>query len=202
MKITSIKQQVRRGDRYSIFVEGKYSFSLSESALLESKLASGQELSKEQVKEFKQISNDDKLYNQALRYVAMRPRSHWEIEFYLNVKKKASPALTELILNKLSDIGLIDDLKLARAFVSDRRLLRPTSRRKLIMELRKKRIADEIIEEAVGSDSGDEHNALRDIIERKRKQTKYQDDLKLMQYLARQGFSYDDIKSELNRLAQ
>jgi SOS response regulatory protein OraA/RecX len=70
------------------------------------------------------------------------------------------------------------------------------------MELRKKRIADEIIEEAVGRDEGDEHNALREIIERKRKQTKYQDDLKLMQYLARQGFNYDDIKSELNRQEQ
>lgn len=199
MKITSIRQQVKRGDRYSIFVEGKYSFSLSESALLESKLISGQELTKQQVKEFKQLSNDDKIYNQALRYVAMRPRSRWEIEFYLNVKKKASPALVKSILNKLSNIGLIDDLKLARAYVSDRRLLRPTSRRKLIMELRKKRIADEIIEEAVGSDRGDEYNALREVIERKRRQTKYQDDLKLMQYLARQGFNYDDIKNELRR---
>jgi SOS response regulatory protein OraA/RecX len=54
----------------------------------------------------------------------------------------------------------------------------------------------------VGRDEGDEHNALREIIERKRKQTKYQDDLKLMQYLARQGFNYDDIKSELNRQEQ
>lgn len=197
MKITSIKQQVRRGDRYSIFVEGKYSFSLSESALLESKIASGQELTTQQVKEFKQLSNDDKIYQQALRYVAMRPRSRWEIEFYLNVKKKASPPLIELILNKLSDIGLINDYKLALAMVNDRRLLRPTSRRKLIMDLRKKRISDEIIEQAVGSDKQDEQAALREVIDRKRKQTKYQDDLKLMQYLARQGFNYDDIKSAL-----
>lgn len=199
MKITSIKQQVRRGDRYSIFVEGKYAFSLSEAALLESKLASGQELSKQQLKEYKQLSNDDKLYNQALHYVAMRPRSRWEIEFYLEIKKGASPALSEIILNKLSDIGLIDDKKLAQAFVSDRRLLRPTSRRKLIMELRKKRISDEIIEEAVGSESINEQAALLGVIERKRRQTKYQDDLKLMQYLARQGFNYDDIKAALKK---
>jgi regulatory protein len=199
MKITSIKQQVRRVDRYSIFVEGKYAFSLSEVALLESKLASGQELTKQQLKEYKQLSNDDKLYNQALRWVAMRPRSRWEIEFYLVRKKEASPALTEIILNKLSNIGLIDDAKLARAFVNDRRLLRPASRRKLIMELRKKRIADEIIEEAVGTDRDDEQAALHDVIERKRRQTKYQDDLKLMQYLARQGFNYDDIKSALKQ---
>jgi regulatory protein len=82
VKITSIKQQAKRSDRYSIFVEGKYSFSLSEGALIENKLASGQELSSEQVKDFKRLSTDDKLYHQALRYVAIRPRTEWDISFY------------------------------------------------------------------------------------------------------------------------
>jgi regulatory protein len=196
MKITSIKQQVKRSDRYSIFVEGKYLFSLSEGALLESKLASGQELSKEQVDEYKKLSADDKLYNQALRYIAMRPRTKWEIEFHLE-RKQASPPLIETILNKLSIVGLIDDDKYARSFVADRRLLRPTSRRKLIAELKKKRVANDIIEQAINSELHDEAAALLHIIERKRRQTKYQDDAKLMQYLARQGFSYDAIKHAL-----
>ena len=199
MKITSIKQQAKRTDRYSIFVEGKYSFSLSETALLDSKLASGQELSKEEVGEYKKLSSEDKTYNQTLRYVAMRPRSRWEVEFYLTKKKGASPALTEQILNKLSNIGLIDDVKIAQAFVNDRRLLRPTSRRKMSAELKKKRIAEDIIEQALGSDAEDEQTALLEMIERKRRQAKYQDDLKLMQYLARQGFGYDDIKNALRK---
>jgi regulatory protein len=196
MKITSIKQQAKRTERYSIFVEGKYAFSLSENALLESKLAGGQELTKEQVNEYKKISADDKLYNQALRYVAMRPKSKWEIEEYLK-RKNASPPLVEIILNKLSIIGLINDEKLAQAYVNDRRLLRPTSRRKMIMELRKKRIDDEIIRKVTGEEESAEQSALQSIIERKRRQTKYQDNQKLMQYLARQGFSYNDIKQAL-----
>jgi len=67
----------------------------------------------------------------------------------------------------------------------------------MAMELRKKRIADEAIEAALGSESGDEQTALQEIVERKRRQAKYADDLKLMQYLARQGFNYDDIKTAL-----
>jgi regulatory protein len=198
MKITSIKQQTKRADRYSIFVEGKYEFSLSEVALLDSKLASGQELTKQQVSDYKKLSADDKLYNQTLRYVAMRPRSRWEIEFYLEYKKHASPPLAEDILNKLTNIGLIDDDKLARSMVNDRRLLRPTSRRKMMAELRKKRISDDIIEQAIGTERENEQAALRSVIESKRRQTKYLDDMKLMQYLARQGFNYDDIKNALN----
>jgi len=200
MKITKIVQQVKRADRYSIFVDDKYSFSLSESALLESKLHSGQELSREQVGEYKQLSADDKIYNRALRYVVMRSRTQWEIETYLE-RKGASPALSEQIVNKLTKLHLLNDEKFAQAFVADRRLLRPTSRRKLIAELRKKHVANDVIEQAVGTEKEDERTALVEIVKRKRKQAKYQDDLKLMQYLARQGFNYDDIKNTLNKNA-
>ena len=80
------------------------------------------------------------------------------------------------------------------------RLLKPTSRRKLVNELRKKHIANEIIDQAIGSEDEDERSALREVIERKRRQSKYQDNEKLMQYLARQGFSYGDIKEALEEL--
>ena len=198
MKITSIKQQAKRINRYSVFVDDKYVFSLSEIALLDSKLVNGQELTAVKVREFKKLSGEDKLYNQTLRYVAMRLRSRWEIEQYLS-RKQASPALIEQILNKLSNISMIDDAKFAEAFVSSRRLLRPAPRRKIIAELRQKHVTGEVIEQVVGNDSSDEQAALLAVIERKRRQNKYQDDLKLMQYLARQGFGYSDIKSALNK---
>ncbi|HWT55429.1 MAG TPA: RecX family transcriptional regulator [Candidatus Microsaccharimonas sp.] len=197
MVITAIKQQVKSANRYSIFVEGKYSFSLSETALLESKITNGQELTAEQIAEYKQLSADDKLYNRALNYVALRPRSVWEVEFYLK-RKDAPLPLTEQITNKLQNLGLLDDRKFAESFVHDRRLLRSASTRKIQLELRKKHIASEVIEQVLTDDETDEGAMLRDVIERKRQQSKYRDDdLKLMQYLARQGFGYGDIKQAL-----
>jgi regulatory protein len=128
----------------------------------------------------------------------LRPRTRWEIETYLK-QKKTSPTLSESILNKLSDKALIDDAKFARAWVNDRRLLRPTSKRKLILELRQKRVEDEIIHKVLSEqDTDSDASALASLIESKRRQSKYQDDLKLMQYLARQGFSYGDIKNALS----
>jgi regulatory protein len=196
MKITAIKQQVKRAGRYSIFVDDKYEFSLSDTALLDSRLATGQELSQVRLGELKQASIDDKLYNNVLGYLAIRPRTKWEIETYLQ-RKGASPPLAEAILNKLSIANLLDDKKFAEAFVNDRRLLRPTSRRKMILELRKKHVADEVVQAVVGTESEDEQAALQAIITSKRRQAKYRDDLKLMQYLARQGFNYGDIKAAL-----
>ncbi len=196
MKITAIKQQIKRQGRYSIFVEGKYEFSLSETALLESKLHTGQDLTEVQLGELKQESADDKVYNNALAYAILRPRSQWEMEQYLQ-RKKCSPALAKKILNKLSINGFLDDEKFARSWVANRRLLKPISRRRLLQELRVKRVSNEAAERALAEDETDEQAVLADLITRKRKQTRYQDDQKLMQYLAGQGFSYGDIKDAL-----
>jgi regulatory protein len=198
MKITNIKPQVKRAGRYSIFIDERYSFSLGANALLDSKLHVGQELDQEQVKELKQASVDDKLYENVLRYLAIRPRTTWEITAYLQ-KKGASPALQDELLNKLSNANLLDDKNFAEAFVNDRRLLRPTSRRKITQQLRQKRVSDEIIQAVVGNEAEDEQSALQAMIERKRRQAKYKDDLKLMQYLAGQGFNYGDIKAALSK---
>lgn len=198
MKITAIKQQIKQAGRYSVFIDEKYSFSLSADALLDSKLAIGVDVDQERVGELKQLSVDDKIYANVINYLAVRPRSQWEIQAYLK-RKGASPTLSKTILSKLSNVDLINDHKFAEAFVRDRRLLHPTSRRKLTLELRQKHVTDDVIQEAIGNGLDDEQAALLEVIARKRKQTRYQDDLKLMQYLSRQGFSYGDIKAVLHK---
>ena len=202
MKITSIKQQVAKKDRYSIYVDDSYSFSLSEGALLESKIYNGQELNIEQIGEFKKLSADDKIYASALRFAAMRAKTRWEVEFYLQ-RKDASPALSECILNMLSNLKIIDDFEYAKTFIRDRNLLRPSSKRKIQMDLRKKRIDSKTIDRAMDEEANkDDSSALQAMIAKKRRQSKYQDDTKLMQYLARQGFGYDDIKTAIRNEAE
>jgi regulatory protein len=199
MKITAIKQQQRLKDRYSIYVEGKYAFSVSESALIELKLASGQEVDAAQLDSYKQLSAEDKAYNMVLRYVAIRPRSVGELRDYFR-RKKISEDSGQQLLNKLSNIGLVDDEAFARSWVENRRLLKPVSRRRLQQELTQKRVSDDIITAVLSEDAEvtDESEVLRQLVAKKRRQTKYQqDETKLMQYLARQGFSYDAIKAAI-----
>lgn len=195
MKITDIKQQVKRPDRYSIFVDGKFSFGLSEHGLLESKIYVGQELDKHDLKALQSTATTDKAYGNALRYVVMRQRSLWEMQTYLRRKEVEEP-VAEVIMQKLQDLGLLSDLAFAEAWVANRRLLKATSKRRLRQELQQKRVADTIITRVLQEDETDERSVLRDLIAKKRRQ--YPDDTKLIQYLARQGFSYDDIKSALN----
>lgn len=196
MKVTAIKQQVKRQGRYSIFVEGKYAFSFSEVALLEHKISIGQKLTHAELKKLEQASTDDKVYNAVLTYAMLRPRSTWEMEQYLR-RKKCSPSLSKKILNKLSIIGLLDDEAFARSWVNNRRLLKAVSRRRLSQELRVKRVSEEVAEKVLAEDGTDEQSVLSELVARKRKQTRYQDNQRLMQYLAGQGFNYGDIKDAL-----
>jgi regulatory protein len=197
MKITDIKQQVRRKDRYSIFIDGKYQFALSESGLLESGLKIGQELSEGGLGELKQVSSEDKAVYRVLDLIARRARSAGEIRDYLK-RKQYDEEEIEKILNTLSDKGYIDDEAFARSWVENRRLLKPTSRRKLRLELKQKKVSEEIISLVIEHDSEDEQETIRKLIAKKSQQTRYQDKQKLMQYLARQGFNYSDIKSALS----
>lgn len=197
MVITSIKQQAKRADRYSIFVDGKYSFSLSEDELVARGLHSGQELSPQEVKGYKKLSEVDKIYNLALNLIARRPRSRKELQDYLK-RKKLDEQESNSIIARLENNGLLNDQDFAKRWVENRRELKNASTRKLRLELRAKGISSEIIDEVLEDSHTAELTALQELISKKRRQTKYQDDLKLMQFLARQGFSYGDIKDALN----
>lgn len=195
MKITNIKQQVKRNDRYSVYVDGTYAFSLSEGALLEQGLASGRELSTAELEQLKEASGNDKAYGNALRYAAMRPRSEWEMYTYLQRKKVDEP-VANTIVSRLQNIGLLDDLAFARAWVANRHLLKSTSKRRLYVELKQKHVSAAIIDTVLAEDTTDERQILRDLIAKK--QHRYPDKQKFMQYLVRQGFGYDDIKAVID----
>jgi regulatory protein len=196
MKITAIKQQVKRQGRYSIFVDDKYAFSLSEIALLDQKIIIGLEISQAELTAFKDASKFDKAYNLVLAYVARRTRSEWELRDYFR-RKEIDEEAGEQILTRLKDYGYVNDLSFARSWVENRRLLKPVSKRRLLLELRQKHVSVEIARQVLAEDETTDRDTLRQLVERKRKQSRYQDDQKLMQYLVRQGYSYDDVKSAL-----
>ena len=198
VKITDIRAQVKTPGRYSVFVDGKFSFGLSEVALLDAGVRVGQELSAPQLAELKQTAQSDKAYNRALGLLARRPRSEWEMRDYLK-RKDYEQTLIDATVTRLRDGGWLNDADFARRWVENRRLLKSISRRRLQQELKAKRVSDDIIAGVLAEDDTDEAQVLQELIIRKRKQTRYQEPEKLMAYLLRQGYNYSDIKEALAR---
>lgn len=191
MKITAIKQQVARPNRFSVFVDGKYSFSLSDTALLESRIVSGQEISDKQLNDYRRLSQADKSFGALLRYVALRPRSEWETRQYL-ARKKVEPDQADSMLAKLKSLALLDDYAFANSWIQNRRLLKSVSLNRLRQELRQKHVDGSIVSKLLNDEENDKQ-ALRELIDKK--QSRYLDRTKFMAYLSRQGFRYDDIRA-------
>jgi regulatory protein len=198
MKITELKQQVKRADRFSVYVDHKYSFSLSSEELLDAKLYVGLEVSTSDLNNLNKLAESSLVRAQCYNYLSYRLRSSWEMETYLK-RKGYSPDLIADTLNYLTERKLINDQEFADRWIENRLLLKPTSINVLKLELKQKRIEPGIISNALSSHEIDERQIIQQLIDKKRQQSKYQDNLKLMQLLARKGFSYDLIKRALNQ---
>lgn len=199
MNITAIKAQIRNPERVSIYLDGTYAFSLTQNQLLELKLHTGKELDEQKVAELKQASDYGKLLERVLNYVLIRPRSLREVRDYL-WRKKADPDMATKLIQHMENRGYLNDEAFAKSWVRARQLTKPVSKRRLVAELKQKGVPSEYIERAVETNEYDELTALREIIAKKRKQARYQDEQKLMHYLARQGFGYDTIKNTLSEM--
>ena len=210
-KITSISAQVRNPDRVNVSVDGKFRFSLDIFQLTELGVKVGKEFSEEELTALEGESSYGKLYTKALEYSMLRPHSSREMRDYLWRKTretkyksrsgelKTRPGVAQEIATRVYDRlvekGYIDDEKFARWWVENRNLRKGTSRRKLQAELQAKGVASAVIAAMLEDSSRNDENELAKIIAKKR--VKYPDEQKLIAYLARQGFRYDDIKSAL-----
>lgn len=212
MKISGITQQVRDQNRLNILIDGKYSFSLDIQQVVDLGVKVGNEYSEAEIQALKTEGDFGKLYAQALEYAMSRPRSQKEMTDYLwrktltkkyrsrqtgeiHEREGASPLIARRVLERLVAKNYINDEQFARFWVENRMTRKGISRRKLVAELRAKGVNSEVIDEVMQNSPRDEKSELYKMIQKK--QDKYADEQKLIAYLARQGFSYEDIKSAL-----
>lgn len=208
MKITSISAQVRDKNRVNVSVDGKYRFSLDIFQVGDLGLRVGKDYTDDELTALEAESQFGKLYARALEYSLMRPHSVREVRDYLYRKTRptrtktgdmrpgVSTAITDRVFDRLVEKGYVDDRKFTRYWVDNRSMTKGASKRKLISELRMKGVDSLIIEETLIDSTRSDESEILKIISKKR--SKYPDDQKFMAYLARQGFSYDDIKASLS----
>jgi len=199
-KVTQLQTQVKRANRYSIHIDGKYAFSLSANDLIATGLHSGQELTEAEVERYRKLSLESKAVDRVYNFLSYRQRTEKEVRDYLR-KKGYEDEFGDQVVDKLKRQGMISDQQFAVSWVGSRQSLRPRSRRRLEQELRQKGVSTELIAETLAAVSDeDEVAAIQEIATKKLSQAKYRDQPTLVKYLASQGFSYDLIKRALEEL--
>lgn len=219
LKITDIRQAVKNENRVNIFVNGKYSFSLDISQVVDLHIKNGMTLCAEQLEEYKKASEFGKLYQRTLEWTLTRLHSEREVRDYLRKKllqksrghfatneervSEARPVTTgeservreslqefsNEIISRLLSKGYIDDAKFAAYYAENRFVKKGISKKRLRMELMKKGVASSIIDEVL--DARNDEEEIKKMILKKR--SKY-DDEKLIAYLCRQGFDFQLVK--------
>ena len=214
MKITDISSQQSNLNRVNIYVDGKYRFSLGISQVASLGVKLGREYSGQEINQLEQESQFGKLYSRALEYCLIRPHSAREVRDYLwrktrltrykskktgEIKERpgVSQKLADRVYDRLVEKSYINDDEFTRYWVENRNQTKGMSRRKIEAELRSKGVSDEIIKHNIEQTLRNDADELQKIISKK--QSKYPDQQKFIQYLARQGFSYDDIRSALHQ---
>jgi len=145
-RITAISAQKRDHQRVNIFLDGEFAFGLARSLALW--LNEGDSLDDERIAELVKQDGFEQGYQKALKYTSRRPRTQAEVRIYLEEIGVTETERDE-ILERLVEIQLVDDKEFALAWVESRKEFRPRSRQGLVYELRRRGVADLIIDEVL-----------------------------------------------------
>ena len=193
MQITKVAPAAKTPGRYNVFVDGQYSFSLDELQLVQSGIHSGLEIGDEQLANFRNESEFGKNYIRAIDLISRRLRSEKEIRDYAK-RKNWTPDNANRVIERLKERGYLNDTVFAESFVRARQNSGKYSRRRIEQDLRKKGIANNIIQ-LVLHDEVSDHAALQKLVAKR--YNRYDDINKLKAYLMRAGFNYDDINKAI-----
>ena len=201
--ITALRIGRGRGKRANIFLDGKFAFSLEVAVVAKEGLRVEQALSDEQIEA---LVRSDRFYhclNKASRYLRYRLRSESELRERLGQRGFDADTL-EAVISRLKELGLVDDIAFAEFWKDDRESFSPRSRQLTGLELKRRGIANDIIEQVVNT-TDDDDSAYRAALSKARRLPRSDEPgfrRRLSEFLRRRGFSLTVINHTVERVWQ
>ncbi|HTH84615.1 recombination regulator RecX [Mycobacterium sp.] len=154
-----------------------------------------------------ELSREEQARNLCLRLLTARARTRAELEGQL-AKRGYPYDVSKRVLDRLTQVGLIDDADFAEQWVRSRRANAGKGKRALAAELRTKGVDNDVIMAALdGIDAGAERQRAEKLVRDRLRREKLGDDddakiaRRLVGMLARRGYSqtmaFDVVKDEL-----
>jgi len=148
MIITAVERQEKHPQRYNIYLDGEYAFSVHEDILVKHRLLKGGVLESRLVESVLRDEERQKAYHAALRYMSGRPRSEKEVRDRLAAKGFEEEAIVS-VLHQLNREGYLDDREFARMWAEQRVHSQKKGRQYVVQELKRKGIGRDRIQEAL-----------------------------------------------------
>ena len=198
MIISDIRVQKRNKNRFSIYVDGRYRFSLDEHTLGRAGFHIGDEIDEDEISN---LSTRDEFFlvrDYGLLLLSYRDRSEQEFRKRL-LDRAYNRGVVEEVIDLFKGENLINDRVFAEKWIEHVLGSRPMGAMRVRHELRAKFVDDQVIDEVVGSrlDTEKEQRLARFAAEKKMRALKgYPVEkvrTRLLQHLRNRGFQFDII---------
>jgi len=199
-KITGIKLEKGK-KQVRLYLDGKLALNLEAELAAEKGLKTGKELSEEELSELTDRNSYQKCLNAALKFLAYRPRSEFEVRERLKRRGFIQEDIDK-VMDKLKEQGFIDDSAFAEYWRENRESFSPRSRYLTATELARKGVKGAVIDEAVSGMDNSE-NAYRAALGKAHRLSlanRKDFNNRLGGYLRRRGFNYDVINSTVEKI--
>jgi regulatory protein len=201
-RVTALKPGKNlKAQRTNVFLNGKFAFSLDNEVIAREKITTGKQLSSEDISRLTGADRYRLCLNSAYKLLTYRPRSEAEIKERLEQKGYNSLEIDRVTV-ELKRMNLLNDQSFAEFWKDHRNTFKHESQKIVRLELKRKGVESEIVNQVVGQ-IDDAENAYKVAISRVRvlDLTDFQAfRQKLGSYLQRRGFNYNVINKTLKRI--
>ena len=198
-KITVIEPQKNNPHRYSIFIDGQFALGIDEEVMANLRLRPQQPITVDRLQQIVAEEQAQRAWQAAIRLLKYRPRSYRELTRRLRQKGFASPTIAQ-VLDRLADLGLIDDERFAQQMVQSLVRRRNLGKRAILDRLRRAGISRDMAEATMEQELADydEVSQAQQVVEKYLPRLAGLEPVKqrrrLYGYLRRRGFSQTVIQ--------
>lgn len=207
MILTKIVRQKKRKNFHSLYIDGAYSFGISDDIFYKYNLKEGQEINQDVFDSIFSEQQKKSAMDYALRLLSIRSRSKKELEERFR-QKGFTKQTVDYTTGRLTELGYINDTQFAKDWAN---FLRSKAKgiELIKIELKRKDIDPEIINEVL-KDSAESRELEREQLKklaaqklgRMRNLPPHTASRRLVSFLARRGFSIETIEEVLKEIKE
>ncbi len=195
--ITKISSQIKNNERYNVFLDEKYAFSVDEDVLIRFQLTKGKEMNEMDLSEVQFSDDIRKAVQLAIHYLGFRMRSEGELRAYL-LKKEVEETFIPEVIEKMYHYKYLDDIEYAKAFVRTQIQTTDKGPTQIKRELKERFIQEQDMEEALDLYTKEAqiekvHHLIEKLMKKYKKDSSSQAKQKVEASIMRKGYTWEVI---------
>lgn len=208
-RVTALEPSERPRGWVDVHLDGAFVCRLPRRGAEEEGVAVGTELDRRELEAIRDRAQGREALDAALRYLAHRPRSRFEVERRLRREGYVASAVSAAV-SRCLEMGYLDDREFAAAWARDRIRLRPRSPVLIEAELRRRGVSPGDARAGIAAALDDEEVSEDDLLRRAAERASRRVDRadrevarrRILGYLARRGFRGVDARAAVERILE